>query len=107
MQQLAQLIEGVFSSVVSTQRNISSATENHSPMRYSYVLHFPDKLPPFDRDLEDRWCSFLGEFVRPIATQFPDLLFWCSYYDCVAKFRVLSEEPDVHTFILKQLEMWV
>lgn len=72
-------------------------------MRYSYVLRFPDNAPPFDRDLESRWRSFLGEFVRPIADKFPDLLFWCSYYYSVAKFRVLSESQEVHDFITTRI----
>ena len=70
-------------------------------MRYSYVLVFPD-APPFESaDMECRWRSFLGQFVKPIADKFPDLLFWCSYYNAAAKFRVVSSVPEEHEFILE------
>jgi hypothetical protein len=67
-------------------------------MRCSYVLRLPN-TPPFDRDRESRWRSFLGEFVRPIANDFPDLLFWCSEYDGEVRFRVDSDSPEVHKSI--------
>ena len=73
-------------------------------MRYSYVLHFPDDTPPFDRDLESRWRSFLGEFAKPIADTFPDLLFWCSYYYEHAKFRVFRYDRRVHKLISKRIK---
>ena len=72
-------------------------------MRYSYVLHFPEKHPLF-ADMPRRWQSFLGEFVKPIADEYPELLFWCSYYYTAAKFRLRSENDDVHKFILQRIK---
>jgi len=67
-------------------------------MRYSYILTFKNE-PPFDRDPETTWNSFLGEFVKPIAERFPDLLFWSSFYDDHAAFRVHSDSEDAQRFI--------
>jgi hypothetical protein len=71
-------------------------------MRYSYVLHYPGTAP-FDRDREDQWRSFLGEFVRKVADKFPDLLFWCSEHETAVKFRVQSDSSTVHDFIKKRI----
>jgi len=51
-----------------------------------------------------RWQTFLGEFVKPIADKFPNLLFWCSYYYEHSKFRVHSDKQDVHDFINQKIE---
>ena len=64
-------------------------------MRYSYVLRFPQNHPSFD-DIEHRWQTFLGEFIKPIADKYPELLFWTSFYGDHAKFRVHSENQQVH-----------
>ncbi len=71
---------------------------------YSYVLYYPEGKAPFDRDRESRWRAFLGEFVKPIADKYPDLLFWCSEYGSCTKFRVYSELKEVHAMILRSIE---
>lgn len=73
-------------------------------MRYSYCIAFPDIHPYESSDLERRWRSFLGEFVKPIAQRYPDLLFWTSYYYQAAKFRVVSDDATVHQFIGQQIQ---
>ena len=72
-------------------------------MRYSYVLHFPNNHASFG-DMHHRWQSFLGEFAKPIAEKFPDLLFWSSYYYSAAKFRVESDSEEVHKFIEQKIK---
>lgn len=72
-------------------------------MRYSYVLHFPDNHPPFDK-LDCRWQSFLGEFAKPIADKHPNLLFWCSYYGTHASFRVHTDDKGVTDFVERQIQ---
>jgi hypothetical protein len=71
-------------------------------MRYSYVLHIPQHHNSF-LDVKYRWATFLGELVKPIADKYPELLFWCSFYDTFFRFRVHSESQEVHNFILERI----
>jgi hypothetical protein len=72
-------------------------------MRYSYVLHFPASTSSFD-DLTHRWPTFLGEFVKPIAVKYPDLLFWCSFYGECARYRVHCGRQEIEDFTIKTIK---
>ena len=58
---------------------------------YSHILYFPDAYP-FD-NTNYRWQSFVGEFVRPIVEDIPDL-YWFSYYTVRAHLRIYTDEYD-------------
>ena len=57
---------------------------------HSHVLNIPHSHP-FDN--EHRWTTFLGEFVKPLV-EGKDFLFWFSYYDDFARFRIYAENYD-------------
>lgn len=57
---------------------------------HAYEMRFPATRP---YDLETtRWATFIGEFVRPIVQQHPDLLYWTSYYTNHAEFKTLTDD---------------
>ncbi len=57
---------------------------------HAFELQFP-AARPYDVD-EYRWATFVGEFVRPIAEQYSNLLYWTSYYTKYAEFKVLTDD---------------
>lgn len=62
------------------------------PRCYSHVLHFPNKRPFDNADL--RWPGFIGEFVTPIVTSHPEVLYWFSFYGAFARFRVHTADYE-------------
>ncbi len=59
---------------------------------FAYSLQFPNSFP-FDK-AEYRWTSFVGEFIRPITEQNPELLYWTSYYGETAEFKMYVDDSS-------------
>jgi hypothetical protein len=63
------------------------------PRYYSHVLHYP-KQKPFDNpDL--CWPSFIGQFIQPLVSAHPGLLYWFTNYGPFARFRIYTAEYEI------------
>lgn len=62
-------------------------------MRYfSHVLYHP-LAKPFDQE-PLLWPSFIGEFVAPLVTNRPDVLFWFTHYGDHSKLRLYTDRYE-------------
>jgi len=59
---------------------------------FAYSLQFPSAFP-YDK-AEYRWTTFVGEFILPVYVQNPQLLYWASYYENTAEFKMYTDDAS-------------
>jgi hypothetical protein len=57
---------------------------------HAFSLEYPESKP-YDNE-GFRWTTFLGEFVRRIAANRPDVLYWTTHYGHFVEFKVLTDD---------------
>jgi len=70
----------------------STETQPKEASYHSHVLYFPNR--PLFCDATHCFPSFLGEFVTPLVQGRPDLLYWFTYYEAFARFRVWTNSYE-------------
>lgn len=57
---------------------------------HAYSFQYP-KTKPYDNQ-DFRWTTFLGEFLRRISKNRPDVLYWATHYGHHVEFKVLTDD---------------
>lgn len=57
---------------------------------HAYSFQYPTTHPYDNPDY--RWTTFLGEFVHPVSTNRPEVLYWATHYGPTVEFKVFTDD---------------